>query len=134
MSHASDLFDAHQRARFMRPDAARWLRPDAARWLSPLHPDELKYSPDQPRDERGRWTDGASSGGATGEAEESAGDTLVQDILAKAQQLKFTGSPADYRRCVNLCYPILERLSPRWSDRNYWDFQKCMNACLGLNR
>jgi hypothetical protein len=54
MSRSSDLYDAHQRARFMRPDAHRWIRPDAARWLKPPHPDELKYSRDQPRDERGR--------------------------------------------------------------------------------
>lgn len=35
MSQHQDAFDAHQRARFMRPDAQRWLRPDAARFLAP---------------------------------------------------------------------------------------------------
>jgi hypothetical protein len=65
MIRSSDVFEAHQRARFMRPDAARWMRPDAARWLKPQHPGELKYSPDQPRDERGRWTDGGGGSSAS---------------------------------------------------------------------
>lgn len=57
MTRSGDIFSAHQRARFMRPDASRYLRADEARWQRPPHPDEIKYSPDQPRDERGRWTD-----------------------------------------------------------------------------
>jgi hypothetical protein len=152
MSRHQKTFDEHQHARFMRPDAGRWLRPDAERWLRPdiarflkpgffvedalpgLQRTEMKYSPDQPRDDRGRWTDGGGSDRPVAEAEGDATDGLVQDILVKAEQLKLTGSLADYRKCVDLCYPILERFSPRWSDRNYWDFQRCMNACLGLNR
>jgi hypothetical protein len=30
-----------------------------------------------------------------------------------------------------LCYPILGRFQIPGSDRNTWDFQKCMNACMG---
>ncbi len=56
MIRHGDLYTAHQRARFMRPDAHRWIRTDAARWQKPPHPDERKYSPSQPRDWRGRWT------------------------------------------------------------------------------
>lgn len=63
MIRYGDFYNAHQQARFMRPDAHRWMRPDAARWSKPPHPDEEKYSPSQPRDWRGRWTDG---GGASG--------------------------------------------------------------------
>lgn len=64
MIRYGDLYSAHQHERFMRPDAHRWMRPDAARWSKPPHPDEEKYSPSQPRDWRGRWTDvgGAASG------------------------------------------------------------------------
>ena len=73
MSRYQDVFDAHQRARFMRPDAHRWIRPDAARFLVPgtdpasvypaLAPAETKYSPNQPRVPAGqtgggRWTGG----------------------------------------------------------------------------
>jgi hypothetical protein len=74
MSRYQDAFDAHQRTRFMRPDAHRWIRPDAARFLAPgmdpasvypaLASAETKYSPNQPRvpagngRESGRWTDG----------------------------------------------------------------------------
>lgn len=57
MIRYGDLYSAHQQARFTRPDAHRWMRPDASRWLKPSHPDEQKYSPSQPRDWRGRWTD-----------------------------------------------------------------------------
>lgn len=127
MIRHGDLFNAHQQARFMRPDAARYVRPDVSRWLTPPHPDEQKYSPDQPRDERGRWTDGDGT-------QDSNGAPLIQNILARAEKLDRTGSPADYAKCVNLCFPILERFSRPGSDRNYWDFQKCMNACLGINR
>ncbi|RTL49756.1 MAG: hypothetical protein EKK40_15580 [Bradyrhizobiaceae bacterium] len=63
MTRGSAIFDVHQRARFMRPDARRWIRPDTARWRRPLHPDDIKYSPDQPRDERGRWTDSGNGFG-----------------------------------------------------------------------
>lgn len=64
MLRYQDAFDAHQRARFMRPDARRCIRPDAARWQAPQHPDEQKYSPNQPRDWRGRWTDGGGGSGS----------------------------------------------------------------------
>jgi hypothetical protein len=35
MPKYQDMYDAHQRARFMRPDAARYIRPDVARFLRP---------------------------------------------------------------------------------------------------
>ena len=79
MSRYQDAFDAHQRARFMRPDAHRWIRPDAARFLAPgtdpasvypaLAPAETKYNPNQPRvpkgngDESGQWTVGGGGQG-----------------------------------------------------------------------
>ena len=66
MIRYGDLYSAHQHERFMRPDAHRWMRPDAARWLKSPHPDEQKYSPSQPRDWRGRWTDGGGGSGRRG--------------------------------------------------------------------
>jgi hypothetical protein len=35
MSRESDLYDAHQRERWLRPDAHLWVRPDAARFYLP---------------------------------------------------------------------------------------------------
>jgi hypothetical protein len=35
MSRESDLYDAHQRERWLRPDAHLWIRPDAARFYLP---------------------------------------------------------------------------------------------------
>ncbi|WP_148287856.1 hypothetical protein [Rhodopseudomonas sp. B29] len=81
MLSSAESFAAHQRARFMQPDAARWMRPDAARWVRPdaarflgpgIRPEDVfpalsrKYNPNQPRvpkgnPEGGEWTD--SDGG-----------------------------------------------------------------------
>ncbi|MBC7579359.1 MAG: hypothetical protein H7312_18690 [Tardiphaga sp.] len=78
------IWHAHQRARFMRPDAARFMRPDAARYIRPdvarfLTPGTdpadvylaLKYSPAQRRIPAGRpgggrWTDEQQGGGGGG--------------------------------------------------------------------
>jgi hypothetical protein len=69
VDHAG-IFEAAQRARWMRPDAYRWIRPDAARFLVPgADPSNVfpalqrKFSPDQPRvpavnPDGGQWTDG----------------------------------------------------------------------------
>jgi hypothetical protein len=68
MTQFKSAFDAHQRRRWLRPDANRFLRPDWQRFawpgaerkfLSALY--DRKYSPDQPRvpagDPRGgQWT------------------------------------------------------------------------------
>jgi hypothetical protein len=55
-----------QRERWLRPDAERYLRPDWERYVRPdseayllLRTYDRKYSPEQPRDDQGRWTDGA---------------------------------------------------------------------------
>jgi len=76
MLSSAESFAAHQRARFMRPDAVRWMRPDAARWVRPdanrflalgVRPEDVfpalsrKYNPNQPRvpkgnPEGGEWT------------------------------------------------------------------------------
>jgi hypothetical protein len=67
-SHES-VFEAAQRARWMRPDAYRWIRPEP-RFLAPgTDPSNVfpafqrKFSPDQPRvpagnSDGGQWTDG----------------------------------------------------------------------------
>lgn len=138
MTDHAGAFEAAQLARWMRPDADRWIRPDAALFLKPgSDPRDVftalarKYSPDQPRvpagsgRESGQWTGGDASG-----PQGANENTLMQDILATASNLQLIGSPADYRECVKLCYPLLERFSAPGSDRNYWDFQKCLNVCL----
>lgn len=57
----------HDQARWLRPDAHRWLRLDAERWRRPVHPDEAKYNPAQPRvpagnPDGGQWTRTAGPG------------------------------------------------------------------------
>jgi RHS repeat-associated protein len=37
------------------------------------------------------------------------------------------------RECIQQCVRILERPQPPWSDRNQWDFHKCVNACMADN-
>jgi hypothetical protein len=87
---------------------------------------QRKYDAAQPRvpagnTDGGQWTSGG-------------GDSLIQNILTVAKQLRLAGSPLSYQKCLSLCYPLLERPKTHpGSDRNETDFYKCMNACLGRN-
>ena len=87
-----------------------------------------KFDSDQPRvpagsSEGGRWTRDRNE---SGEAVD------VHDILERAKVL--AASHAAMGRCVDLCLPLLNRFQAPGSDRNQFDFRKCLNACLGLNR
>jgi hypothetical protein len=112
-----------------------------------------KFDSTQPRDDQGRWTDvgggqwtaepaateatgseaerAATETTGSGTAAQDSGDDLVQNILEKARKL--TAGAADMKRCIDLCHPLLERFQRPGSDRNEFDFRKCLNACLGLN-
>lgn len=115
-----------------------------------------KYSPDQPRvpagngRESGQWTDGGGNGagrdsstgdegiGNTREASgpsadrPSDGDPAEPErIIAEAKRLNLAARPDGYLKCLDLCFPLLERFSRPGSDRNTFDFHKCMNDCLG---
>jgi hypothetical protein len=57
----------------------------------------------------------------------------VQAIIATAQRLHLAARPDAYQKCLDLCYPLLERRQPPGSDFNTFDFHKCMNACLARN-
>lgn len=96
-----------------------------------------KYSPDQPRDDHGRWADTgkeASSGTETDSGKEKeVPSSDPTEILALARRLKLVGGLGSYAECLNLCYPVLERRQAAGSDRNTFDFYKCMNACMGRN-
>jgi len=63
---------------------------------------------------------------------QEAPDLPQSSIMQRARQL--AASRADMKRCIDLCYRLLERFQPPGSDRNFFDFQKCLNACLGVNR
>jgi len=83
-----------------------------------------KYAPNQPRvpagnPDGGQWTSGAADD--------------VETIVATAKRLNLAARPDAYQKCLDLCYPLLERFQPPGIDRNTWDFHKCMNACLGRN-
>jgi len=102
---------------------------------------ETKYDPDQPRvpagnPDGGQWTDAGAggSGGSSGSVSSSTvGSGDVRKIIAFAARKRVAGSPLNYQRCLDLCYPLLERPQHPSSDRNTWDFHKCMNACLQRN-
>ena len=81
-----------------------------------------KYDPNRPRvpagdSNGGQWTSSAASD--------------VSHIVARAKSLNLAAGPGGYQRCLDLCYPLLERFLRPGSDLNTWDFHKCMNACLG---
>lgn len=97
-----------------------------------------KYDPGQPRapagsSEGGQWTDagGGSEGGLRVEVENDGGRSAsAERILSEAPRLAAGGM--SYRRCVDICYGLLERIQPRGTTNiNQWDFIRCLNACLG---
>jgi hypothetical protein len=94
------------------------------------------FDPNQPRvpagsPDGGQWTGGGGGGGSSAGSPTASGSTL-EKIVSLARRIA-AGSPLDYQRCLDLCYPLLERRQRPGSDRNKWDFHKCMNACIGLN-
>jgi hypothetical protein len=99
-----------------------------------------KYDPNQPRvpagnPDGGRWTDDGITGGieladdAGGDERAAAAAPSLEKILALAPRLAATR--ASMNRCIDLCYRLLERFQPPGSDRNEFDFRRCLNACLG---
>ncbi len=126
----------YQRKRWMRPDASRWMRPDAHIWKRPGFDAatahiavDRKYDPDQPRvpagePDGGQWTTGGNS--------PPDFDIIFERALQFAKQngqIAIAG-PGNYQRCLDICYPLLERFQRPGSDKNTTDFQKCMNACV----
>lgn len=102
----------------------------------------VKFDPNQPRvpagsPEGGQWTDGGggeATGGTTGVRQSKTGGAGdLEKIITFARRKRIAGSPLDYQRCLDLCFPFLERPQHPRSDRNTWDFHKCMNACLQRN-
>jgi len=102
---------------------------------------EAKFDPNQPRvpagdPDGGQWTD-AGGGTAESSAESNQSTTSssadVTGIIAFARRQRLAGNPLNYQRCLDLCYPLLERRQRAGSDRNTWDFHRCMNACLQRN-
>ena len=102
------------------------------------------YNPDQrmdrkwdgqPHDELGRFDFGKKPEAQTadedagGEEEDSASVTPAE-IIATAKRENLAARPDKYMKCLDLCYPLLERRKPPGSDVNTWDFIKCMNACM----
>jgi hypothetical protein len=38
------------------------------------------------------------------------------------------------KQCIEECAPLLERFQPPGSDKNQWDFHRCVNDCLERSR
>lgn len=125
---------AHQRKRWMRPNAHLFIRADWRRFVRPGQRDdhpfaqyERKYRPDQLRDDHGRWADE----GARLAPEQTQDAADIQSILDKAKQLAISNYSSKYLRCLDLCAPILERFQPKGSDINEWTYRRCIAACMG---
>lgn len=71
----------------------------------------------------------AAHNGSRSPAPSTAAD--VEAIVAAVRRLNLAVVSGAYQKCVDLCYPLLERFQPAGSDRNLWDFHRCLNACLG---
>lgn len=128
MSKIENAVDANRYHRWNKPNARSWMRPDAHRWIEPISKAfeqngyQCKYDPAQPR---------VPAGNPGGGQWSSNGDSDLFDVIFAAAQRLAVAGPGNYQRCLNLCYPLLERYQPAGSDANTWAFQKCMNACLG---
>ena len=151
MAFRDDIYTQRQLERWTRPDAHHFVRADWRRSASStsnlaavfgLY--ERKYREDQLRD-HGRFAyEGrdkprrvqlaSSESGSLGPKSKLAvtvdGNASFGATIDAAKQLYAAGNNS-YQRCLNLCYPILERFSRPGSDINTFDFHKCMNACLG---
>lgn len=111
----------------LAPDELIQVRPDYYFWrYGPQSRNARKYDPNQPRvaagnPDGGQWT---SEGG-----DQASGDSLFRGIFGKARQ--YAASKMSLNACIALCAPLLERRQPPGSDRNEFDFRKCLNRCLG---
>lgn len=94
----------------------------------------FKYDPNQPRDERGRWAESANDRDEVSQPSAEPSTSITRDIVSRFRQLNASTRSDAYTACLDLCYPLIERFQPPGSDRNTWDFHKCMNACLGKTR
>lgn len=133
-----NLFAGREQSRWMRPDAANFVRPDWRRHVkagseaaTTLERYERKFRPDQPRvpageSQGGQWT--ADGGGGVPEAPDASSSTAA---IQKEAERFAAGGRTGYLRCIDICSPLLERFQKPGSDRNQWDFHKCMNICLG---
>lgn len=73
------------------------------------------YDPNQPRERAGRPTGGRWASGYLND---------IDQIVAAAQRFRLAAFCERYAKCV-------ERRLPAGSDFNLWDYQKCLNRCLG---
>lgn len=112
----------------------------AARLRLAIHRSQLAlmYNQDQPRapagqSNGGRWVSGSETQTTDVDSGSESRKADVTRIINIAYRLRIAGKPAGFEECLNLCYSLLERKQPMGSDRNYWDFQKCMNHCLKTN-
>jgi len=83
---AAPALDAANAHLWIRPDAGLWLQSNQPLWRSPTHVEpKAGFDPEQPRDDRGRWTD------ADGSANQSSGieiaGTLVRICVVSARSL-----------------------------------------------
>jgi len=89
-----------------------------------------KFDPNQPRvpagnSDGGQWT---SDGGSA--SLDALG--ISADFWNQCTALAASGASMD--ECVNQCLHLLIRPQPPGSDRNEFDFRKCLNRCLGINQ
>lgn len=87
------------------------------------------FDPNQPRvpagnSDGGQWANGGGEGS-------TSGNTAVHSILGLARQFAASGYSPSYLKCLDICSPLLERFQPSGSDRNKYDFHRCMRVCIG---
>ncbi|MES1155750.1 MAG: hypothetical protein ABUL48_04900, partial [Pseudorhodoplanes sp.] len=101
----------HELGRFVRPDAIRFLRPDWRRYVKPqselarlYERYERKYSPDQPRDYHGRWTESGGSSGSTQRIASRISPAREAECELMRRQDEFICKAVQLRACYAQAY------------------------------
>lgn len=134
---------AHQRKRWMRPNAHLFIRPDWRRFVRPgdrdSHPFALyerKYRPDQLRDEIGRWADEGGAGKPLRSATKKPDITELSAASRKGRGHHYVATAEVNKRNIsdeakkvffeNSTGPLLDVRSNKWDE-----LHKTYNKAVG---
>ena len=146
MPPISAAYQAHQRKRWIRPDAYRFIRPDWRRFVRPADRDghpfalyERKYRPDQLRDDVGRWADEGLKKPTRSAAKEPAttelsaasrkggdGHHYVPRAVVRNSGISDEAKEVFEKRTTG---PLIETRSNQW-DQAHRDYNKAVGEAL----
>jgi hypothetical protein len=142
MTQIQPAYCAHQRRRWMRPDAFRFVRPNWRRFVRagferelPFDHYERKYSPDQPRVPAGnpyggQWTSGGGGGGDNGNGVTTELSAAGHHHIPKAIFEKYPFPPETRAVFEQATTGTLRDPSSNWFDREHRAYNDAVKALL----